>query len=116
MNKNPLRDNGDARTGFERRQFSYDKHIPERRSGNDRRNEFDRRLKPSISEYKDLEVKLKKMFEINKKFQVKKQQFQTKSNIEHVIRRRKGEPDKLISLTSKKNNLEIFNSCFSYYV
>jgi hypothetical protein len=52
---------------------------------------------------KDLEIKLQKIFEINKKFQVKKKRFQTKSDIEHVIRRRKGEPDKLISLTPKKN-------------
>jgi hypothetical protein len=51
---------------------------------------------------KDLEIKLQKMFKINKKFQVKKKQFQTKSDTEHVIRRRKGEPDKLISLTPKK--------------
>ena len=69
MNKNLLKDNGDARSGFERRQFSYDKHIPERRSGNDRRNGFDKRLKHNISEYKDLEIKLQKMFEINKKSQ-----------------------------------------------
>ncbi len=46
---------------------------------------------------KDLEIKLQKMFEINKKFQVKKKPWQAKSDIEHVIRRRKGEPDKLIS-------------------
>ena len=45
MNKNFLRDNGDARLGFERRQFSYDKHIPERRSGQDRRSKLDRTLK-----------------------------------------------------------------------
>ena len=102
MNKNFLRDNGDARSGFERRQFSYDKHIPERRSGNDRRNGFDKRLKHNILEYKDLEVKLQKMFEINKKFQVKKKRCQAKSDIDHVIRRRKGEPDKLISLAPKK--------------
>jgi DNA-binding XRE family transcriptional regulator len=46
-----IRDNGGVRSGLERRQFSYDKHIPERRSANDRRNGFDRRLKPRISEY-----------------------------------------------------------------
>ena len=51
---------------------------------------------------KDLAIELQKMFEINKKFQVKKERFQTKSDIEHVIRRRKGEPDKLISLTPNK--------------
>jgi hypothetical protein len=51
MGKNFLRDNGGARSGLERRQFSYDKYIPERRSANDRRNGFDRRLKPRISDY-----------------------------------------------------------------
>ena len=42
-------DNGGRRSGIERRQFSYDKHIPERRSGRDRRSGFDRRLKPRAS-------------------------------------------------------------------
>jgi hypothetical protein len=46
-----IRDNGGVRSGLERRQFSYDKHIPERRSAKDRRNGFDRRLKSRISEY-----------------------------------------------------------------
>ena len=41
-----LPDNGGRRSGIERRQFSYDVHIPERRSGKDRRKGFDRRLKP----------------------------------------------------------------------
>jgi hypothetical protein len=30
---------GDKRSGIERRRFSYDAHIPERRSGQDRRND-----------------------------------------------------------------------------
>ena len=46
-----IRDNGSVRSGLERRQFSYDKHIPERRSGKDRRNGLDRRLKPRKPEY-----------------------------------------------------------------
>jgi hypothetical protein len=46
-----IRDNGGVRSGLERRQFSYDRYIPERRSGKDRRNGLDRRLKPRISEY-----------------------------------------------------------------
>ena len=33
------------RLGIERRQFSYTQHIPERRSGKDRRGGSDRRLK-----------------------------------------------------------------------
>jgi DNA-binding XRE family transcriptional regulator len=46
-----IRDNGGVRSGLDRRQFSYDRHIPERRSAKDRRNGLDRRLKPRISEY-----------------------------------------------------------------
>lgn len=43
----PLLSNNDSRRlGVDRRQFSYDFHIPERRSGKDRRSGFDRRLKP----------------------------------------------------------------------
>ncbi|RLA99177.1 MAG: hypothetical protein DRG83_13450 [Deltaproteobacteria bacterium] len=44
-----IRDNGGRRSGVDRRQFSYSKHIPERRtgierrSGKDRRSGFDRR-------------------------------------------------------------------------
>jgi len=48
--KNVLFDNGGKRLGMERRQFSYKLHIPERRSGQDRRSELDRRLKPRTSE------------------------------------------------------------------
>ena len=44
-----LHDNGGRRSGIERRQFSYDFHIPERRSGKERRNGNDRRLKPRTS-------------------------------------------------------------------
>ena len=46
-----ISDNGGMRLGLDRRQFSYDKHIPERRSAKNRRNGLDRRLKPRISEY-----------------------------------------------------------------
>ena len=44
-----LPDNDGRRLGKERRQFSYDFHIPERRSGKDRRSGLDRRLKPRTS-------------------------------------------------------------------
>ena len=44
-----LSDNGGRRSGIERREFSYDQHIPERRSGMDRRNGDDRRLKLRIA-------------------------------------------------------------------
>ena len=43
--KQALPDNGGRRSGFDRREFSYDTHIPERRSGKDRRSGLDRRLK-----------------------------------------------------------------------
>ena len=38
-----INDNGGRRSGVERRQFSYFAHVPERRSGKDRRNGLDRR-------------------------------------------------------------------------
>ena len=40
-----VNDNNGRRSGAERRKFSYDRHIPEHRSGNERRNGLDRRLK-----------------------------------------------------------------------
>ena len=43
-------DNREKRSGLDRRQYSYDKHIPERRSDQDRRRKLDRRLKPRKSE------------------------------------------------------------------
>ena len=44
-----LHDNGGRRSGVERREFSYYGHIPERRSGKDRRSGIDRRLKTRTS-------------------------------------------------------------------
>jgi hypothetical protein len=44
-------DNGGRRLGIDRRKYSYTIHIPERRSGKDRRSGFDRRLKPRKSKY-----------------------------------------------------------------
>ena len=38
-----LPDNGGRRSGIERRRFQYTFHIPERRSGDDRRSGIDRR-------------------------------------------------------------------------
>ena len=55
----------------------------------------------------ELEIKLRKMFEINEKLQVKKKRWQAKSAIDDVIRRRKGEPDKRISRMPKKYEFEI---------
>jgi DNA-binding XRE family transcriptional regulator len=45
-----IRDSGGVRLGLDRRQFSYDRYIPERRSDQDRRSKLDRRLKPRKSE------------------------------------------------------------------
>jgi len=39
-----LPDNGGRRSGVDRREFSYTSHIPERRSGKERRSGNDRRL------------------------------------------------------------------------
>ncbi len=39
-------DNGGRRSGADRREFNYTSHIPERRSGKERRNSLDRRQKP----------------------------------------------------------------------
>ncbi len=50
---------------------------------------------------KTLEIKLRKMFAINEKFQAKKKQWQAKPDVDNVIRRRKGEPDKFIPQKSK---------------
>ncbi len=43
---NEIIDNGGRRSGVDRRQFSYDFHVPERRSGLDRRSGVDRRTAP----------------------------------------------------------------------
>jgi len=43
-------DNREKRSGVDRRQYSYDTHIPERRSDQNRRKRLDRRLKPRKSE------------------------------------------------------------------
>jgi hypothetical protein len=48
-------DNGGRRLGFERRQFSYLIHIPERRSGRDRRRRRDRRHEPGTELDKEKE-------------------------------------------------------------
>ena len=47
---------------------------------------------------KKLEIKLRKNIELNEQSQSTKRQSQTKSDIRDVIRRRKGESDKRISL------------------
>ena len=39
-------DNGGRRFGDDRRLYSYNGHLPERRSGEDRRSGLDRRTKP----------------------------------------------------------------------
>jgi hypothetical protein len=49
-----IKDNGGRRLGVDRRQFSYNSHIPERKSGKELRSGRDRRLKPRISIYKKI--------------------------------------------------------------
>ena len=51
---------------------------------------------------KKLEIKLRKNIELNEQSQVTKKQSQAKSDIGYVFRRRKGEPDKRISLNVKR--------------
>jgi hypothetical protein len=43
------KDNRGRRLGIDRREFSYTMHIPERRSGKERRGGLDRRSKPRIA-------------------------------------------------------------------
>jgi len=51
---------------------------------------------------KKLEIKLRKNIELSEQSQDAKKQSQAKSDIGNVIRRRKGEPDKRISLNVNK--------------
>jgi len=51
---------------------------------------------------KALELKLQKMLEISEKLRTTKEESKSKSIMGDVIRRRKGEPDKWISLKLKK--------------
>jgi hypothetical protein len=51
---------------------------------------------------KELEIKLRKMVEINEKFKAKKKRWQAKPDVDNVIRRRKGEQDKRIFRMPKK--------------
>ncbi len=51
---------------------------------------------------KKLEIKLRKSFEIKEQFQATKEKSHVKPDIGDVIRRRKGEPDKRISLELNK--------------
>ncbi len=55
----------------------------------------DVRMKEKI---KKLEIKLRKNIELNEQSQAAKKQSNAKSDIRDVIRRRKGKPDKRISL------------------
>ena len=50
MNAHQLSDNGGRRLGIDRRQFLYNGHLPERRSGKDRRSGLDRRLETRMPE------------------------------------------------------------------
>jgi hypothetical protein len=50
-----LFDNGGRRSGIDRRIFSYGVHLPERRSGRDRRYIPERRGSPQLKMKKDIE-------------------------------------------------------------
>jgi len=52
--------------------------------------------------FKELEFRLREMLELNKQSQTTKEKSKSKSNIDNVIRRRKGEPDKRIPQKSNK--------------
>ena len=54
MNNSKVASNVDRRAGTDRRQFLYVVHIPERRSGMERRNRFDRTHESLLDRY-DLE-------------------------------------------------------------
>jgi hypothetical protein len=51
---------------------------------------------------KELEFQLRKMLELSEQSQTIKEKSKSKSNIDNVIRRRKGEPDKRIPQKSNK--------------
>ena len=51
---------------------------------------------------KELEIRLRKKFELNKQSQSAREQLQVKFDTSDVIRRRKGKPDKRISRMSIK--------------
>jgi len=56
---------------------------------------------------KELEIKLRKMLELNKQSQTTKEKSKSKSNIGNVIRRRKGEQDKRIFRIPKNYDFKI---------
>jgi len=59
-------------------------------------------VKVGAEKSKELEIKLRKMFEIDEQFQAKKKRWQAKPDVDNVIRRRKGEPDKFIPQKANK--------------
>ena len=59
-------------------------------------------VKVGAEKSKELEIKLRKIFEINEKFQAKKKRWHAKPDVDNVIRRRKGEPDKFIPQKANK--------------
>ena len=65
---------------------------------------------------KELEIKLRKMFGLNKHSQSAKEQPQVKSDISNVIRRRKGEQDKRIFRMPKKLWFQNLKQVASYAI
>ena len=60
----PIFDNGGRRLGLERRQFSYFTHVPDKRSGVDRRFKPDRRA--GTGNELDIEKERRRIFKQNK--------------------------------------------------
>lgn len=64
-----LQNNGGRRSGFDRREFTYTQHIPERRRGADRRgdpdrrNGFDQRSSPMGRRYMDRDIHVRMAYE-----------------------------------------------------
>ncbi|HIJ55718.1 MAG TPA: hypothetical protein HPQ03_06290 [Deltaproteobacteria bacterium] len=56
-----------------------------------------------ISKVKALEIKLREMLKLSKQYQAEKSPKPTKINTDYIIRRRKGEIDKRISVEEKHN-------------
>lgn len=51
LNPDRVSPKGGRRLGIDRREFSFTAHVPERRSGEDRRGDDDRRKKPRVLTY-----------------------------------------------------------------
>ncbi|MHA2407415.1 MAG: hypothetical protein ACXACA_03480 [Candidatus Ranarchaeia archaeon] len=60
-----LNDKGGRRSGIDRRQFSYELHIPERRSGRNRRSGKDRRKDIDLGLYTEPSIVTKRSSDLS---------------------------------------------------